>query len=83
MENTVCFRKSHHHIPDVNESTKSKSFQIDKGTKVTVDEQGRVLYAEYANGAMIQRHANYNLVRSSTDASYWFGDRRGCWYPLD
>lgn len=52
------------------------------GTQMKVNEDGRVVQIQYPSGAAVRRHQTYVMARSN-NASYWFGDIHGHWYPID
>ncbi|MBI2810292.1 MAG: hypothetical protein HYX67_05650 [Candidatus Melainabacteria bacterium] len=58
------------------------STRLIDGTKMKLNEEGRVCQIEYPSGATVRRHVEYVLVRSN-NSSYWFGDSNGRWYPID
>ncbi len=60
----------------------AQRFEIGKGTAVSSNESGRLVYAEYATGVRVRRNKTSVLVQSA-DGTYWFGDCKGCWFRLD
>ncbi len=60
----------------------NNSTRLVDGTKMKLNDQGRVCQIEYPSGATVRRHEKYVLVRSN-NSSYWFGDSNGRWYPID
>lgn len=56
--------------------------KLDDNTEVAMDEEGRVVRAQYANGYKLVRHWHYVLV-SSADNGNWFGSEAGGWFVLD
>lgn len=60
----------------------NSSNRFEDGTKFEMDTDGRIVQAEYANGAKVRRHEDYCLVLS-IKLEYWYGDDQGRWYQLD
>jgi hypothetical protein len=60
----------------------SASTRLVDGTKMQMNDDGRVIQIQYASGATVRRHSDYVMVRSN-NSSYWFGDCSGRWFPLD
>jgi hypothetical protein len=55
---------------------------IGGGTVMSANEDGRLVFAEYASGIKVRRNENSVFVRSG-DGTYWFGDCKGRWFRLD
>ena len=52
------------------------------GTKIAQDNEGNIVFAQYASGVTVKRFDNLVLVLSA-DGSFWFGDSQGRWFRLD
>ena len=66
---------------EVTNKSGCRSSRLADGTRLQLNEEGRIIQIEYVDGASVRRHDDYVIVRAS-NASNWFGDAKN-WYQLD
>ena len=56
--------------------------RLPDGSTMICNDDGRIVQAEYANGAIVSRHDEYCLVQT-TGGDYWYRDKHLRWHCLD